>query len=91
MCSARARACEDRKEVAVVDLATGTLLHSVATAPAQSHAVVLTRDEWRAYTANFSAGTVTILDLKTRSVVKQISTGPGTEASASRPTTKRYT
>lgn len=71
--------CEDRQEVAVVDLATGTLLHSVATAQAQSHAIVVTRDESRAYTANFSAGTVTVLDLKARSIVKQISTGPGTE------------
>ena len=41
--------------------------------------MVISPDETRAYIANFSPGTVTVLDLVKRSILQQIVTGPGTE------------
>lgn len=71
--------CENRQEIAVVDLNTHRLLHTIPTAQAQSHVMVISPDESRAYIANFSPGTVTVIDLNQRLILKQILTGPGTE------------
>ncbi|WP_374076022.1 cytochrome D1 domain-containing protein [Bdellovibrio bacteriovorus] len=77
--------CEDRQEVLVIDAVKNEISHSVPTLQAQSHMVTITADESRAYTANFSPGTVTALDLKNRTILKQISVGPGTEGVALSP------
>ena len=71
--------CEGRQEVLVIDVATQTVRHSVSTNQAGSHMIVVSSDESKAYVANFWHGTVSVLDLKGRTILGQVETGRGTE------------
>lgn len=71
--------CEDRQEVVALNVHTLKVEFSVPTNQAQSHMLVASADQSRAYVANFSPGTVSVLDLKNKSILAQIKTGPGTE------------
>lgn len=71
--------CEDEEQILVLDAGTGQILAKIKTEQAQSHMLVVNSDESRAYVANFSPGTVTVLDLKNHSILAQIAVGPGTE------------
>jgi len=55
--------------VAVIDPATQKVLAKIPTDQPQTHMLVLTPDGQRAYTANVSAGSVSVLDLKTRKLI----------------------
>jgi YVTN family beta-propeller protein len=71
--------CEDRKEIAIIDLDKERITKTISTEQEQSHMVVLSDDQTQAFTSNFAAGTVTALDLKSGSVLKQIPIGAGVE------------
>lgn len=71
--------CEGRNEIAVVDLKTHLLSHTIPTNQAGSHLIVLSSDGNRAYVSNFWHGTVSAIDLKSRSLVAQVFTGRGSE------------
>jgi YVTN family beta-propeller protein len=58
--------------VAVIDPATQKVLAKIPTDQPQTHMLVLTPDGRRAYTANVSAGSVSVLDLKTRKLITVI-------------------
>ena len=58
--------------VAVIDPATQKVLAKIPTDQPQTHMLVLTPDGQRAYTANVSAGSVSVLDLKTRKLITVI-------------------
>lgn len=71
--------CEAQQKLIVFDTVTGRVRRELPTGQAQSHMVVVTADESRAYTSNFAAGTVTAIDLRAGKVLAQIPVGPGTE------------
>jgi YVTN family beta-propeller protein len=77
--------CEDRQEVVVLNMNSLRVEFSVPTNQAQSHMVVVSADQSRAYVANFSPGTVSVLDLKNKTILAQIKTGPGNEGVALAP------
>src|SRR5260370_23155267 len=58
--------------VDVVDPVTRKVLAEIPTGEPQSHMLVLSRDGHRGYTANVSAGTVSVLDLAKRSLITTI-------------------
>jgi YVTN family beta-propeller protein len=58
--------------VDVIDPSTRKVLAEIPTGQAQSHMLILSSDGRRAYTANVSAGTVSVLDLVERSLVTTI-------------------
>jgi YVTN family beta-propeller protein len=58
--------------VFVVDTKIRKVLAEIPTGQIESHMLVLTPDGRRAYTANVHAGTVSVLDLQNRSVIKNI-------------------
>jgi YVTN family beta-propeller protein len=58
--------------VDVIDPGTGKRIASVPTGQPESHMLVITRDGRRAYTSNVGAGTVSVLDLVGRKVIKVI-------------------
>ena len=62
-----------------MDVATQAVRHAIQTNQAGSHMMVVSSDESRAYVANFWHGTVSVLDLKSRTILAQIETGRGTE------------
>src|SRR6266568_6116660 len=58
--------------VDVVDPVTRKVLAEISTGEPQSHMLVLSRDGHRGYTANVSAGTVSVLDLVKRNLITTI-------------------
>jgi len=56
----------------VIDLATRKVLAEIPTGAAESHMFVISHDGSRAYTANVGPGSVSVLDLKTRSLITVI-------------------
>lgn len=71
--------CEGRHEIAVIDTGKKVVSHFLRTNQAGSHMLVLSADETLAYVANFWLGTITVLDLTARKILKQISVGRGCE------------
>ncbi|MBP9708852.1 MAG: beta-propeller fold lactonase family protein [Oligoflexales bacterium] len=71
--------CEDREEVAVVDAANGKFMYAIPTMQSKSHMLALSPDQSRLYVANFGSASVTVLDLKSRTIIGHINTGAGTE------------
>jgi YVTN family beta-propeller protein len=59
--------------VDVVDPSTRKVLAEIPTGEPQSHMLVLSRDGHRGYTANVSAGSVSVLDLAKRTLITTIS------------------
>jgi YVTN family beta-propeller protein len=60
------------KAVDVVDPATRKVVAQIPTGAIESHMIVISPDGSRAYTANVAAGSVSVLDLKQRSLVTVI-------------------
>lgn len=56
----------------VVDPSTRKILGEIPTGASESHMLVLSRDGRRAYTANVSAGSVSVLDLAKRTLITTI-------------------
>lgn len=71
--------CEDRNEVVVISIYDRKVIRRIPTGQAQSHIIVLSPDNMRAYVANFGPGTVSVLDLVRGKLLKVIPVGPGTE------------
>ena len=63
---------ELEQSVTIIDPATLKILGSVPTGEDQSHMLAVTRDGRRGYTANVAAGTVSVLDLEERKLLKKI-------------------
>lgn len=64
-------------EVAVLD---GKLVRAIPTGAKGSHMIALSPDKKRAYTSNIFSGTVSVLDVESGTLVKQIATGQKPEA-----------
>jgi YVTN family beta-propeller protein len=60
------------KAVDVVDPATRKVIAQIPTGASESHMIVISPDGTRAYTANVAAGSVSVLDLKQRTLVTVI-------------------
>jgi YVTN family beta-propeller protein len=67
---------ELENSVTVIDPATLKIVATIPTGQAESHMVVLTRDGKRGYTSNVGSGTVSVLDVPGRKVLKTISVAP---------------
>jgi YVTN family beta-propeller protein len=60
------------QSVTVIDPATLQITAAIPTGQAQSHMLAITRDGKRGYTANVGPGTVSVLDLQAKSLIKII-------------------
>jgi YVTN family beta-propeller protein len=60
------------KAVSVIDPATRKVIAEIPTGAIESHMVVISPDGTRAYTANVAAGSVSVLDLKQRTLITVI-------------------
>ena len=58
--------------IQVIDPATRTIVDAIPTGAAESHMMVISSDGKRAYTANVGVGTVSVIDLQARVVIKVI-------------------
>ncbi len=73
---------ERSQSVAIVDPAAGKLAASIPTAQAGTHMVAVSSDGSRAFTANIPAGTVTVLDLRAGTKLRDIAVGGNPEGIA---------
>lgn len=64
------------KTVTVIDPKTNTVVDRIPTGSAESHMVALTRDGKRAFTSNVGPGTVSVLDVPGKKVLKVIDVVP---------------
>ena len=71
---------EANRAVIVVDVARGAVEFAVPTDEGGTHLLALAPDGRRAWTANLGSGSVSLLDLQGRKLVKTAKTGPRTEA-----------
>jgi len=62
--------------VTIIDPHTLKIVGSIPTDQPQSHMLVITRDERRAYTTNVGPGTVSVLDLEARKTIAVIPVAP---------------
>jgi YVTN family beta-propeller protein len=65
--------------ISIIDPKTLTVIGSVPTGQTESHMFVVSHDGKRAYTANVGPGTVSVLDLDARKVLKVIPISPITQ------------
>jgi YVTN family beta-propeller protein len=70
---------EGRRELVVVDTKTGKVTMRAPTGHAVSHMVAASPDARRAYVTSLRDGLVTVIDLSTGKVVKDVETGKGAE------------
>jgi YVTN family beta-propeller protein len=63
---------ENEKSVSIIDPATLKIVGSVPTGQEQSHMLAVSRDGKRGYTANVGPGTVSVLDLEEKKLIKVI-------------------
>lgn len=63
---------ENEKSVAIIDPVTLKITGSVTTGQEQSHMLAVSRDGKRGYTANVGPGTVSVLDLEAKTLLKII-------------------
>ena len=63
---------ENNKTVSIIDPATLKIVGTIPTEQEQSHMLAITKDGKRGYTANVGPGTVSVLDLEAKKVVKII-------------------
>lgn len=61
---------ENNQAVALIDLPEGKILGEVTTGAPESHMLTVSKDGTRGYTANVGPGTVSVLDLKKRELIK---------------------
>ncbi|MEO0478547.1 MAG: cytochrome D1 domain-containing protein [Planctomycetota bacterium] len=74
---------EVRQQLAFVDVVEGEVEAVAPTEASGSHMVAV--DDERAYVANIGSGSVSVVDLANRSLVKVVETGAGSEGIAVRP------
>jgi DNA-binding beta-propeller fold protein YncE len=67
------------KTVTVIDPRTLKIIGSIPTDEEESHMLVISHDGRFGYTANVAAGTVSVLDLTHRKLVKKIAIAPSTQ------------
>ena len=72
--------CEQTQALVLVDVNAGAVVGAIPTAARGTHMVALHRDGRRAYTANIGSGTVSLVDLGARQLVRSVTTGRGPEA-----------
>ena len=70
---------EGNKALLIVDIESGKVATAVITDQNVSHMVVLARRSNKAFVANIGSGSVTVIDLKTRKKISDLSTGAGAE------------
>lgn len=70
---------ELEKAVTIIDPRTRTIVGSIPTGEEQSHMLTLSHDGLHGYTANVGSGTVSVLDLKTRTLVTKIPISTNTQ------------
>ena len=71
--------------VAIVDVAAGVVTGRIRTNAAASHMLALSPDGTRAYVANIVSGSVSMLDLEGRYLLRTVPTGAGAEGIAVSP------
>ncbi|HEY4355823.1 MAG TPA: beta-propeller fold lactonase family protein [Acidobacteriaceae bacterium] len=79
---------ELEKAVTVIDTKTMTIVGAVPTGAEQSHMLVISRDGHTGYTANVSSGTISVLDLQKRTLVRKIPVAPTIQRIAISPDDK---
>ena len=70
---------EGNKALLIVDIESGKVAAAVTTDQNVSHMVVLGRRSNKAFVANIGSGSVTVIDLKTRTKITDLQTGAGAE------------
>jgi YVTN family beta-propeller protein len=70
---------ENENSVSIIDPATLKIVGAVTTGQEQSHMLAVSRDGQRGYTANVGPGTVSVLDLEARKLLKIIPIGKMTQ------------
>lgn len=70
---------EGNKALLIVDIESGKVAAAVTTDQNVSHMVVLARRSNKAFVANIGSGSVTVIDLKTRKKISDLTTGAGAE------------
>jgi YVTN family beta-propeller protein len=63
---------ENDKSVSIIDPATLKIIGAVPTGQEQSHMLAVSRDGKRGYTANVGPGSVSVLDLEGKKLIKVI-------------------
>lgn len=76
---------EANKALLVVDARTGKVEAAIDTGQEVSHMVALSPDGARAYVANIGSGSVSVIDLKARTLIRNLPTGDGAEGIALSP------
>lgn len=76
---------EASQRLLLVDIDTGRIVADIPTEGDGSHMVGITADGTRAYTANIRSGSISEIDLTTRTFNRQIEVAPQTEGIAVRP------
>jgi YVTN family beta-propeller protein len=78
---------EVEKKLLVVDLQEGKVAAAIDTGQELSHMVAASPDGKRAYVANIGSGSISIIDLEARKLLKALPTGAGAEGIAVQPVT----
>jgi len=78
--------CETESVLLLVDVVEGRVVTAIDTEQEFSHAVILSRDGRKAFVANRTSGSLSVIDLNRRRVVKIIETGGGAQGMALHPT-----
>lgn len=76
---------EGARALVEVDVAAGEVLRVVTTGAEVSHMVAVAPGRGRAYVANIGAGSVSVVDLESFELVRNVETGAGAEGVAVRP------
>ncbi len=79
---------EVEKKLLIVDLATWKVEAAIDTGQNISHMAALSSDAKRAFVANIGSGSVSVIDLESRELLKIVETGAGAEGICSVPTTR---
>ncbi len=67
------------KTITIIDPKTLKIIGAIPTGQPESHMLILSHDGRRAYTANVGPGTVSVIDLKTRKVLKVVPVSANTQ------------
>lgn len=79
---------EVSRQLLEIDLESGRIVAAVGTDQDASHMVALTPDGARAFVANIRSGSVSVIDVRERKLLKVVPTGAGAEGIAVHPTRK---
>ncbi len=70
---------ETNKSIIIVDAKSGEIIKTIPTEQDISHMLVLSKDAKKCFVANIASGSISIIDLKDSKLLKNISTGRGSE------------